>query len=201
MAFYRNAGGPHRDPRVVKRRAGLSRPASRADEIPPRRIPGSTAITLALTGRARVRRRCGLRAISGRSPDRCAALPALRPEHVPREEHREVDDHADHGRGDAVSGAVNRSWPCVDLDERAAGEDEQERRQEREERRDARAGDARPANSDSRPKIACVQPPTKPTNATTMISGPGVRLAEREAVDHLRRREPAVVSRPRPDTT
>ena len=30
------------------------------------------------------------------------------------------------------------------------------------------------ANWASGPKIAFVQPPTKPTNATTMISGPGV---------------------------
>jgi len=29
-------------------------------------------------------------------------------------------------------------------------------------------------NSDSLPKIALVHPPTKPTNETTMISGPGV---------------------------
>ena len=73
-----------------------------------------------------------------------------------------------------VSGAVNRELAVRRLDQRPAGEDEQERRQEREERRDACARRRPPATSASGPNSACVHAPTKPTNATTMISGPGV---------------------------
>ena len=60
------------------------------------------------------------------------------------------------------------------LDQRPAEQDEQERRQEREAGDDAsprprRRGTARQARTAPAPYA-----PTKPTNATTMISGPGV---------------------------
>ena len=74
----------------------------------------------------------------------------------------------------AVSGAVNVSVVVRRFDQRAAGEDEQERRQEREPRHHARASDAGEQARSGPNSAACVQPPTKPTNATTMISGPGV---------------------------
>ena len=84
-----------------------------------------------------------------------------------------------------MSGAVKRSWPCVDLDERAAGEDEQERRQEREERRDARAGDAgqrERVRAEDRLRPAADEADERDDHDER----PGRRLAERQAVDHLR---------------
>ena len=73
-----------------------------------------------------------------------------------------------------VSGAV-KSQPAVRrFDQRTAGENEQEARQKGEERRDAWRAATPASASDSGPKSCRVQPPTKPTNATTMISGPGV---------------------------
>jgi hypothetical protein len=71
-----------------------------------------------------------------------------------------------------VSGAVNEV-AAGRLDQRRAGEDEEERRQEGEEGRDARRR-APGRDQVSAPNSALVQPPTKPTKATTMISGPGV---------------------------
>ena len=73
-----------------------------------------------------------------------------------------------------VSGAVNSQLAVRRLDERPAREDEQEGRQEREERRDARAGDAGERRARRGRTAALVHAPTKPTNATTMMSGPGV---------------------------
>ena len=60
------------------------------------------------------------------------------------------------------------------LDQRPAGEDEDERRQEGEEG-DHRRAERRRRGPARRARSSClVQPPTKPTKATTMISGPGV---------------------------
>ena len=90
-----------------------------------------------------------------------------------------------------VSGAVNASCAVRRLDERPAGEDEQERRQEREERRDARAGDA-----GERERIRRRAAPSSTADEADERDDHDERsrrrLAEREAVDHLRRREPAV---------
>ena len=101
-------------------------------------------------------------------------LPPARPEHVPREERGEVHDDADHRGGDRGQRRGEAHLAVRRLDERPAGEDEQERRQEGEERRDDRAGMPASEQRTPGPAAPCVQPPTKPTNATTMMSGPGV---------------------------
>ena len=71
------------------------------------------------------------------------------------------------------SGAVKRSCPCVVS---ISGPPARMNRNDgRKVKNVATHAPAIPASaSESGPKGAFVQPPTKPTNATTMISGPGV---------------------------
>src|SRR5512144_1647692 len=72
-----------------------------------------------------------------------------------------------------LSGAVNRSWPCVDSISGAPAR--MNKKLGRNVKNVATVAPAMPASaSDSAPNTCRVQPPTKPTNATTMISGPGV---------------------------
>ena len=118
---------------------------------------------------------------------------ALRPEHVPREEHREVHDHAHDRRRDPGERRGEADVAVRRLDERRADQDEHERGQEREERRDRRAGHARSEERLGDRTAPCVHAPTKPTNATTMISGPGVVSPSASPSIIWRRGEPAVV--------
>jgi hypothetical protein len=61
---------------------------------------------------------------------------------VPGKEYRQIEDHADHGRGNAGQGRGEAQLAPRRLDRRRAGEDEEERRQEGEEGRGRRAGKA-----------------------------------------------------------
>ena len=105
----------------------------------------------------------------------------LREQHVQREPDGEVEDHADHRRGDRGERARQALVGAQLLDERRAGEDQQHRRHEGdpggERRAEHRAG--RPA----RTAPGSRQAPRKPTNCVTLISGPG-----------------SVSARPRPST-
>ena len=72
-----------------------------------------------------------------------------------------------------VSGAVNRNWPCVVSISGPPAR--MNRKLGRNVKYVATHAPAMPASaSESGPNSAFVQPPTKPTNATTMMSGPGV---------------------------
>ena len=72
-----------------------------------------------------------------------------------------------------VSGAVNRSWPCVVSTSGPPAR--MKKKLGRNVKNVATQAPAMPASaSDSGPKTIFVQPPTKPTNATIMMSGPGV---------------------------
>ena len=73
----------------------------------------------------------------------------------------------------AVSGAVNLSWPCVDsMTGPPARMKMKDGRKVKKVTTQAATVPAR--KRASAPKSCWVQPPTKPTKATTMISGPGV---------------------------
>jgi hypothetical protein len=72
-----------------------------------------------------------------------------------------------------VSGAVNRSWPWVVSTSGPPAR--MKRKLGRKVKKVATQAPATPASaSASAPNSIFVQPPTKPTNATIMISGPGV---------------------------
>ena len=83
-----------------------------------------------------------------------------------------------------VSGAVKLQLPVRGLDQRPAGEDEEEARQEREEGRDACAGDA-----GERQRIGAEQrlrpPADEADERDDHDQRAGRRLAKGEAVDHL----------------
>ena len=99
-------------------------------------------------------------------------VPPMRPENVPGEEQGEVDDDADHRGRDRRQRRGEAQLAMGRLDQRAAG-----RMKENDGRKvkNVRPGAAMPErDSESAPNKVFVQPPTKPTNATTMISGPGV---------------------------
>src|SRR6266542_273915 len=76
---------------------------------------------------------------AGERPAHCCAP---RPEDVPREKNRQIDDDADDGGGDRRQRRGEPELSVRRLDQRSACENEQERWQESEERRDARARDA-----------------------------------------------------------
>src|SRR6267154_2088353 len=60
-----------------------------------------------------------------------AARETLRPKHVPREEHREIENHADHSGGDPGEGCGELEIPVRRFHQRTAEENEEEGRQER----------------------------------------------------------------------
>src|SRR5205814_4429480 len=98
---------------------------------------------------------------------------ARRPQYVNGEEDREIDDHADDGGRDAGQRAVNFICPCVDSTSGPPA------RMNRNDGRNVNqvatlAASAPARHRCSGPNNCFAQPPTKPTNATTMIRGPGV---------------------------
>lgn len=115
--------------------------------------------------------RCRYRDHSGRPIKR--PIEAFWPKHVIAEEHCEVEDHAHYCSRDPRQRCGELHLVVSRFHQRATGEDEQERRQEGEPG-DELAATAPARNGCSAPNIGCTYPPTKPTKATTMISGPGV---------------------------
>ena len=117
---------------------------------------------------------------------------AGRPQHVIGEEQREIQDHADDRCRDRRKRRREAEPPVRRFDEGAAGEDEDERGQEGEERDDVGRQRA-PAKSASGPSTCLIQPPTNPTNATTMISGPGVVSPSARPSIICARRQPVIL--------
>ncbi len=127
-----------------------------------------------------------------------APAEALRPQHVVGEEQRQVEDHADHRRGDRRQRRGEAELAVRGLDQRPAGEDEDERRQEGEEGdhrwRPARA----PRNSASGPEHLLQPAADEADEGHHHDQRAGRRLAQRQAVDHLRGRSATGAARPRP---
>ena len=106
-----------------------------------------------------------------RTTSRTLNRPGLAEQRVQREPDREVEDHADHRGGDRRQRAGERLVAAQRLDEGRAEEDPEEARREGHPGREQPA--ERPASiGDSAPGSR--KAAMKPTNCSTMISGPGV---------------------------
>jgi diguanylate cyclase (GGDEF)-like protein len=127
-----------------------------------------------------------------RREDVHAAGPSARPQHVPGEEHGEVQDHADHRSRDPGERCGEAQVAVRRLHERASQQDEQERRQEGEERRDHRAQAARERDR-FRPERRPAPGADEPDEGDDHDQRARCGLAEGKAVDHLRGRKPVVM--------
>ena len=102
-----------------------------------------------------------------------SALQTMWPQHVKGEKYGEVHDDADHGGSDGCQRRSKFEIAVSRFDEGTAEQNEQKdgRNVKNVTTMDAATAEA---NIASGPNTALVQPPTKPTKETTMMSGPGV---------------------------
>jgi uncharacterized membrane protein len=116
-----------------------------------------------------------------------------RPQHVVAEEQRQVEDDADHGGGDGGQRRGELEVVVGRFDQRAAGQDEDEGRQEGEpgdQRGRHRAGQKQAVRTEHRLDVAA----DEADKGHHHDQRPGRGFAQRQAVDHLGRRQPAVVA-------
>ena len=105
--------------------------------------------------------------------------------------HSQVDDDANHCRGDARQWRGESQLSMSRFDQRPAGENKNETRQKREPRGNG-CGESAGCEQLVRTEHLLAPAPDKADERNDHDQRPGRRFAERESIDHLRRREPAV---------
>jgi drug/metabolite transporter (DMT)-like permease len=151
---------------------------------PSPRVCSGTGPSLALRGQGDQR---GDPVETGRWPAK-----TLRPQHVVAEEQRQVEDHADHGGGDGGERGGEFEIVVGRLDQRPAGQDEDEGRQEGEPGHQ-HAATAPARNRLSGPNNRLHVAADKADEGHHHDQRPRRGFTQRQPVDHLGRREPAVV--------
>ena len=116
-------------------------------------------------------------------------------QHMQREPDRQIEDDADHGGGDRGKRAGQLPVGAQSLDERRAGENPQHRRHERHPGRHRRAEHAR---GDRRERRGVAERREEADELRDQDQRPRRGFGKAQAVDHFRRRHPAVGLAPPP---